>query len=397
MKKIGYLSAAPRVSTHPEAEASGPRAHVLGVIRAFESLGYPVKRYIVGDRVPSNWRGKGSEAAVSGNWLRTLLIDITRLILGFVNAQRALRELGGEVDWVYERFAALQSLGWIFQRRGIPWLLETSGPFFYEAKFSRKSVVLGGLARRIEVGAYRQCDVLVCVSETLKDIVVREAQVSPQKVLVIPNGVDVEFFNPDAYQPKRLFPGVTIGFVGTLTNWQALDLLLQAMSEVKNQGIDLSLVVVGDGLMLEDWKSLTQNLGLADRVRFVGRLSQLQVPEAISGIDVGYSGQIESPEVGKMYHSPLKIYEYMAMAKPVMASAFEDAQRTLKEGETGFLFPAGDLEGIKQALVRVYEARERLSQMGEQARREVVTQHSWQARVQDMVAKTEAILSQRRR
>lgn len=46
---LGYLSGAPRVSTNPEAECGGPRSHVLGVIRAFETLEWEVKPFIVGD------------------------------------------------------------------------------------------------------------------------------------------------------------------------------------------------------------------------------------------------------------------------------------------------------------------------------------------------------------
>nr|MDP9479668.1 hypothetical protein [Actinomycetota bacterium] len=64
-KRLGYLSAAPRVSTRPDAEAGGPRSHVLGVIRAFESLGWSVNRFIVGDRMPKGVAGGGSEKALS--------------------------------------------------------------------------------------------------------------------------------------------------------------------------------------------------------------------------------------------------------------------------------------------------------------------------------------------
>ena len=396
IKRLGYLSAAPRVSTHPEAEASGPRAHVLGVMRAFQALEWEVLPFIVGDRVPPKWRGKGSEKAVSGSFLGTLAADLIRLILGTLNALKAWRELGGKVDWVYERFAALQSLGWIFQRQGVPWILETSGPFFYEAKFERKSVVLSSVARWMEIQAYRQCDVLVCVSEALKEIVVCEAKIPPEKVVLVPNGVDTEFFNPELYQPKRLFAEFTIGFVGTLTNWQGLDLLLYALKDLQAEGITLCSIVVGDGLMLEEWRALAQNLGVSTKVAFVGRVPRYQVPEYIAGFDVGYSGQIEL-QMGTMYHSPLKLYEYMAMGKPVIASAFEDAQRALRQNETGFLFPAGNLAELKQTLLSAYEARERLHEMGGKARAEVLAEHSWIARVEKMIEDVDRILQVKER
>jgi len=391
--RIGYLSAAPRISTHPHAEISGPRTHILGFISACKTLGFEVKAFIVGDRVPRTWVTKKSERAMSGSFIRALTLDLSRLILGTVNARQAWRELGGQVDWVYERFASFRTLGWIFKQHGIPWILETNAPLFYEAKTERKSTALSGLARWLEVQAYRECDALVCVTEALKELIVRESGISPEKVVVVPNGVDSEMLDPQRHKPKRLFNGFTVGFVGRLYAWQGLNLLLEALRELRVEGLDVSLVVVGDGLMRAEWEEQTQSLGIASNVTFVGQVPWEGVPPYISGFDVGYIGHIQM-QVGKMYHSPLKLYEYMAMAKPVVASAFEDAQRVLQEGETGFLFEPGNKEDLKRALKSAYQAREQLPAMGQRSRDLMVAQHSWLARVSTMVTAIEQILGE---
>lgn len=389
---LGYLSGAPRVSTNPEAEAGGPRAHILGVTRAFETLGWEVKPFIVGDQVPQKLVTKGSEEAVSGSFIRTLAIDIVRLAISAINARRAWQELGGQVDWVYERFAVLQSLGQQFKSHNVPWILETNGPFYKEAKSERKSLVLSGLARRLEMQSYRNCDVLICISNALKEIVVQDAGISPEKVLVVPNGVDTEFLNPDNQSPKRLFAGFTLGFVGNLAVWQGLDLLLKTVSTLReDEGVQINVVIVGDGLMRKEWEALAGNLGLSSQVCFIGQVAQTEIPALIAGFDVGYLGHVVLKGV-EVYHSPLKLYEYMAMGKPVVASAVADARSLVSEGETGFLFEPGDLNGIKQALMKAFEAQERLSQMGQMARAEVVANHSWQARVQMIIAGVEQIL-----
>lgn len=391
---LGYLAGAPRVSTRPDAEASGPRSHVLGVITAFATLGWQVKPFIMGDRVPRKWVTKGSEQAVSNGFFHTLAADLVRLTLSAINARRAWQELGGQVDWVYERFASFQCLGWVFKRHGVPWILETSGPFFYEAKSERKSIVLTGPARWLEIKAYQESSVLVCVSEALKEIVVREANIPPEKVMVVPNGVDTALFNPERYEPKRMFEGFTIGFVGGLIAWQGLDLLLEALHDLKAEEISLSLVVVGDGPMRSAWETKAQQLGVSANVVFVGRVTSQEVPQYIAGFDVGYSGQIKL-QMGKMYHSPLKLYEYMAMAKPVVASAFEDAQRVIQEGETGFLFQPEDKDDLKHALVKAYQLWAVLPEMGRKAREEIVGNHSWVARVQTTIKGVERILAER--
>jgi hypothetical protein len=172
---LGYLSGAPRVSTQAEAEASGARAHVVGVMNAFKHLDWELRTYVVGDRVPKSWRTKGSQQAISKSAIRRLAADGTRLVMRVHHSRRAYAELKGHVAWVYERFGAFQALGRPFQRAGIPWILETNGPLFLEAKNDRKSMVLSSLAKRLELQAYRQCDVLLCVSHRLKEILVDQA------------------------------------------------------------------------------------------------------------------------------------------------------------------------------------------------------------------------------
>lgn len=390
MKRLGYLSAAPRVSTDPNSEASGPRAHVLGVIKSFRNNGWEVYEFIVGDRFPKKVVNN-SEKRLRKNIFTALLADIARTLLGLINSISAYKELSNRVDWVYERFAALQSLGWIFKRKNIPWVLETNGPFFYEAKTERKAVVLSGISRIMEVWAYRKCDVLVCVSEPLKTIVVEEAKIEPNKVIVVPNGVDTEFFDPNSYTPERLSIKFTIGFVGSLISWQGLDLLLEAISELqKEENLDISLTIIGEGPMKDKWESKSQLLSIDDKVRFVGRISRDQIPSYIKGFDVGFSGQIELKKQ-TMYHSPLKLYEYMAMAKPVIASSFNDARNLIEDKGTGFLFKPSDKEDLKMKIKKAYESNS-LEEMGLNARREILENHSWDARIENMIPEINNIL-----
>jgi glycosyltransferase involved in cell wall biosynthesis len=390
-RRLGFLAAAPRISTHSDAEMSGPRSRVLGLISGFNKLGWEVDRFIVGDRVPKTWSAKGSGQAISRGFFRTLAVDVTRLGLGLLNSFRSYQELKNQVDCVYEYAATLQCLGWIFQRRGIPWILQVEALLFYEAKAERKALVLDKLAKWMEVRAYQKCDVLACVSDTLKDILVTDFKVSPEKIVLVPNGVDIDFINPQLHTPKRIFSGFTVGFVGSLYAWAGLDILLEAISELKSEGIDISLVVVGDGVMKPIWEDQVKKLGISKSVTFLGRLSWQEVPQYIAGCDIGFSGQIQL-QIGKMYLSPMKLYEYMAMAKPVIASAFEDAQRLICEGKTGFIFEPGNKKDLKQALIQAFTRQEQLPKMGQLARQEIEKNHSWTARVNALIEGSNKVL-----
>lgn len=394
-RTVGYLSAAPRVSTKPSAEASGPRSHVLGVINAFKKLNWEVYEFIVGDQLPDKVTGKGSEQIFYNSIIKTLIVDLVRLCMGIYNANKAYRLLGNKVEWVYERFAVLQTLGFKFKKKNIPWILETNAPLFIEAKQERKSLILSYIAKKMEFSAYEKCDVLVCVSEELKNIIVDYTNIDPNKVIVVPNGVDIDNYNPQKYKPIRLFEGFNIGFVGSLIKWQAIDLLIYAVKDLREQGYPINVTIVGDGPQKEEWENLSKEIGVANYIKFTGRVPPTEVPKYIKGFDICYSGQLPL-KIGVMYLSPLKLYEYMSMGKPVIASSFSDAKSLIEGKDTGYLFEPGNLEDLKNKIIKAYSEKEMFSEMGKKAREEIVLNHSWEKRVEKMIKEVEIILGRKK-
>lgn len=131
-------------------------------------------------------------------------------------------------------------------------------------------------------------------------------------------------------------------------------------------------------------------MGVAN-TKFIGQIPSADVPRYIAGFDLCYSGQVQL-QIGEMYLSPLKLYEYMAMTKPVVASAFEDSRRLIRDGETGFLFEAGNKNDLKSTILRAYHSRTMLTEMGRRAREEIIARHSWTTRVCTLIAEVERIL-----
>jgi glycosyltransferase involved in cell wall biosynthesis len=98
-------------------------------------------------------------------------------------------------------------------------------------------------------------------------------------------------------------------------------------------------------------------------------------------------------QIGTMYHSPIKLYEYMAMAKPLLASDFADARQLIDGRDTGFLFAADQPDSLKAALRRVHADRHRLPLMGRAARALVAAEHTWQARAEAMIESLDSLLA----
>jgi len=360
----------------------------------FRSAGWSVFPYIVGDRVLVSWvTAPKLHERSSGR--KRLGADIMRIGSNFWHGRSAYRRIGKKVDWVYERFGVFQSLGSIFQRHGIPWILETNTPFALENNFEpgRKTVHFQNAAKNHEVQVYRRCDALIVQTSALKEIVLEFADIRPDKIFVVPNAVDLKrFVDPP---PIRKFAGPTLGFVGALRRWQALEHALHAIHDLSREGLCYSLVIVGEGAKRKEWQELARDLGLSARVFFAGSIPMEQIPSWIAGFDMGFCGQSERVAARPMYFSPLKLYEYMAAAKPVVASSHEDAQRLVVQGKTGYTFAPDSLPALVNALRRAWHERDSWREMGLRARQVIASGHTWEARINGMIADLKHFLQSR--
>jgi glycosyltransferase involved in cell wall biosynthesis len=363
-------------------------------MEGFRDLGWEVKPFILGDKLPAWLSSAGSEQLTFGGGWRTLAADAARLALRPMVPGLARFELGADVDWAYERFAVMQQLGAAFQRRGVPWILETNSPASREAFRERKSIRLLARALELERKAYLECDVLVCVSERLKLLLVRDMQVPERKIVVAPIGVDPRIYDPALTRPAHADGQFTIGFVGRLYPWQALDTLFHGARVARDRGAPyLNIVIVGSGIAEREFRLAAESAGPGVKVEFVGQIPMHAVPSYISSFDLTFVGPKAMDRQG-MYFSPVKLLEYMAMAKPVLCAHYEALAELVQEGVTGFLFEPGDPGSLAEAILRGIRARGRLAEMGQRARQVILRGHTWRGRVADVVAQVEEILVQ---
>jgi glycosyltransferase involved in cell wall biosynthesis len=386
--RFGYACGALRVTLDETSESVGPRAHVSGFLGGLEACGVAVRRYLAGEDAPRRAASPGSERRISGGFPRRLATDTARLALRAEVRRRARRAIG-DVDVLYERQATFHDVGRPFQRRGSCWVLESNGPFWYEAGVERRSLALRGLARRLELTAYRDADLVVAVSDALKEIIVAESGRAAEDVFVLPNATDCRRFDPARATPRRLAAGPVVGWVGYMTQWAGLEELIAAAATLRRSGRDIDIVLIGDGPDRARLELLAAQTRVSDLVRFVGNVPWGRVPDLMAGFDVGFSGQRQM-RIGAMYHSPQKLYEYQAMGLPVVASDYPDARRLAFDGRCGWLYPAGDVAALEGALGRALavDAGDR-AQRGALARTNVLVEHSWERRVGTLLAELE--------
>ncbi len=377
--RVLYLSAAPRVSLRSDTQLPGARSHILGVCNGFERLGFDVDTWIVGDLRPLD-SGSSVEGRLADSRLLRVAADARRMGLDRTNRRRVHAALEPRPSLVYERYATFQAAGVAARKQGIPWVLEVNGAMWAESRHDRRSIELVRLARRQQVAAMRAADLVVTVSEPLREVLIDAG--GPSDMIVMPNGVDTEAFHPDGHA-TRLFPHptVVVGFAGVAFGWQGLPRLVEAVSQLRQQGHDLAVAIVGDG---PDRGRIEATIAAHQAEGFVtitGFVDPDDVPAYVRGFDIGYCGH-ETLSSGTMYHSPLKLYEYLATGLAVLSTDFAEARVLVEGAETGTVVGSG--EHLATGLESLIQTDARLA-AGRRARSVAVGQCSWETRVVELV------------
>ncbi len=255
-------------------------------------------------------------------------------------------------DLLYERAALSCVAGSLLARRlKIPHFVEVNAPLSEEEARFRAGRV-SWLTRWIEGWTLRRADRVIVVSRALESHV-RNLGVSPERILVLPNAFDPRIFHPHLdgrSVRRRLQPdgSFLVGFSGSLKPWHGVDHLLRAWAKVVQRMPSATLLIVGDGPCRDALEDLGRNLNVEHQVRFVGAVPHRSVGEYLAACDVLVApyGPLE-----KFYFSPLKMAEYLAMGRPVVASALGQLQEEFDETHGVILVPPGDETSLARALI----------------------------------------------
>lgn len=234
---------------------------------------------------------------------------------------------------------------WSARRAGKPLVLWVDAPGVleghrYDASFHR----LPGVASAAELYAWRRADRLIVVSEELQQYCVQHG-VDASRIRVIPNGVDLERFAPqvDGQALRRrhgLEDSFVVGFVGSFAPWHGMATLERVMEAMGRTVPRLTFVLVGDGPYKARLAERARRNPQFPRTVFLGQLPHAEIPQAIAAMDccvLPYEAQ------DFFYFSPLKLFEYLAMGKPVIATSLGQMRRVIHDGAQGFLVPPDDV------------------------------------------------------
>jgi glycosyltransferase involved in cell wall biosynthesis len=233
---------------------------------------------------------------------------------------------------------------------------------------------------RMEADAAAQATRVIAITGGLRDELI-DRGVDEDKILLVPNGVDTERFVPlerdvELQRELGLEGKKVIGYIGSVLDYEGLDLLIRAAAELDRTRDDFHVLIVGDGAEKEAFEDLAEELGLLSRVvTFTGRVPHEDVERYYSLVDIAPFPRLPLPVCELV--SPLKPFEAMAMGKAVVASDVRALAEIVTDGENGLLHTKGDSADLVRALGVLLDDDALRVRLGESGRKWVEQERDW--------------------
>jgi glycosyltransferase involved in cell wall biosynthesis len=269
------------------------------------------------------------------------------------------------------------------RRLGVPLVYEVRS--FHEATWSPdQAVAESGEQFRRRHAAETRCmhaaDAVITIADAMRDEIVSRG-VPPERVSVIPNGVDGDMFVPRPADPslKRRYGlegRAVIGYVSNLDHpREGHELLIDATAILVKHGRKIKCLIVGDGKRRAELERYARGSGARDAVVFTGSVPHELVPDVYALMDVFVVPRRD--EFASRHVTPLKPFEAMAMGRAMLVADLPALLEIVKPGERGLTFAAGDPGALAKAAGELLDRADLRARLGEEARRWVVAERGW--------------------
>ena len=255
-------------------------------------------------------------------------------------------------DVIYERYNLFFISGiWAKKITKLPFILEVNSPLYEErAKFNK--IGLKKLAHWTERYVWKNADYTLPVTQVLADIIYQET--SKKNQIVIHNGINTKKFNQPLNTEKLkaelgLKNKFVLGFTGFVRDWHKIEQVLDVISEYNNK--NLVLLLVGDGPARETLIAYAKKINIEDSFIVTGIISRDQINHYVDLFDVALQPAVTP------YASPLKMFEYLALGKLIVAPDKDNIKEILQNDYNAIFFDKNKQKSFKNALVKAIELK----------------------------------------
>lgn len=373
--------------------------HILGVTNGLRQLGHTVHILSLPGAdpeapVPAADKQTQNNRTKKGNKFLRWLMDLTRYVPEAVfelfelayNIPALWRLRGAvkrqQIELIYERYSLFMfATVWWAKRHQCPIIVEINDsclvhrvrPLFFRA-----------LARKIEGWVFKNATGLVFISGHFQQLALQQhKQIAPS--VISPNGADLNQFVPDesASQHIRQQLGiddkVVLGYVGAFVHWHGIDWFVDLIVHKIKAYPQLVLLLVGDGVSFSAIKQRIEQAGVSSQIILTGRVEHHKIAAYIGAMDYGILPDSND------YGSPMKLFEFMAMAKGMVVPDFSPVVEVVTDNQTGWLFPARDRQACVERVLQLAADNELRQQVGQNARRYIEQHRQWKHNAEQLL------------
>ena len=375
----------------------GSATHTLGVLKAFDMLNFYVVCASTAMHTLLQKRQLIFVPLAVPHLLQRLSFKLSCLvsnILFYFKLKKIIRV--HKITLIYQRYSMLNCVGVALAHRfGIPLYLEYNGSeYWVDQHWSpRRRLRFDRLIEKIELLNVRHAEKIIVVSHVLKDQLCARG-IESRKILVCPNGVDPDMFDADSLQSQReqvrtklsLQDRFVFGFSGTFGPWHGIDLLAYMIPRVVRQHEQAYFLLIGDGVLKQKLYDALKEKQVLHRVLFTGMVPNDQVPAYLAMCDAFLCPTQRNPDGTPFFGSPTKLFEYMMIGKPIIASDIGQIGQVLRHDIDRLLIDPDDYEGfVHAALDLLHMPADERMRLGDLLRKRALKDHTWRAHVQSFM------------
>jgi glycosyltransferase involved in cell wall biosynthesis len=374
-------------------EQDASQRHVLEFCLSFARLGHEVTLFIPDLGARPRFEGLRTVYVPTFSRRSAVTFFTFYIALFFVFLKHYRR---GRPDVVYTRFQQMEWLvTWLRFVLPFRYAIEINGVTSVELKIHAVSSWIIRLLEWNERLVFRFAHLLVTPSAHIQEALQKNYGIGGRRFFVVSNGADPEVFKPkDARRCRQALgldpDGKYLVFVGSFKKWPGIYKIVEVFPALLKAMPDCRLLLVGDGeerKKIEDY--IAQN-HLSGKIVLAGKMSYEKIPDYINAGDICLAPYFDSL-LNESGISPLKMYEYMACGKPILTSPVGGVDVLFKAHRIGELIDSNSAEAWVPVITSLLGQPDKMREFGENGRRAVIEEYSWDAIAGRIAAKLESL------
>ncbi|MCK5742960.1 MAG: glycosyltransferase family 4 protein [Chlorobi bacterium] len=302
-------------------------------------------------------------------------------------------------DFIYQHHAHFNYAGTLLKKKtGLPYFLQCEAVEYW-AKANWGKLYFKKLLKWAEEIQWAAADAIVVISERVKEMMV-ELGVDADKIIVNPSAVNPDKFSPDVSDERirkklEIEKTFVCGFTGSFSQWHGVEVLAEAVKYIISEIPDAKILLVGDGLLRHNIEVIIKKDNVGDSTIITGIVPYGEIPEYLSACDILLSPCVSNEDGSEFFNSPIKLFEYLAMGKPIIATDVGQQSDVIQHNVNGLLCPERDPKALADGVIEIYKNKDLADRLSKEARKTAVEKYNWKFNAQRIVDAYHNIMAKR--